>query len=490
MTSRVWIFAFWALALAPELPAQNAQKVIDQYLRASGGAQALARIRTESIAGSLTDETGRTGSFSLIVQAPNRFYLEIIAGGERQVVAYNGMSAWGQDAAAGVHTLTGAAARQAEAEGRYRNSRLADLKKAKLNVVLLGAEKAGGRDADRLQVVMAPGLAREILVDRASHRIVRETAPGEQIDYHDYRPVDGIPAPGRIELRLSGHAYRVEVTRTQFNSEVDGAVFDFPRASGEPLPDIKSLILEVSRNQKAVEEMQKQYTCHVTTEEEKVDSRGRTTSRSVKEYEVFYVGGDEVRHKVAEDGKPLAGDAKKKEDDRFNKQYAKLEEQAAKKAADPKKQQKEEQQQETQVSDVLRAVRFSNARRERFRGQEVIAVDFGPDPDYKPRNLMENVAHKMSGVLWIDERARDVARMDAHFTASFKIAAGVLASIEQGTSFVVEQAKVNDEVWLPIYTEVHAGGRVLFFRMKANEIDRYSDYRKFHTDSKITIVQP
>lgn len=476
--------------IAAAAPAQTTQKVVDQYLRASGGARALAQIQTETIAGSLTDESGRSGSFSLIAKAPNRFYLEIIAGAERQVEAYNGMSAWGQDAEHGVHTLTGAAAREAEAEGRYRNSRLADLKKAKLNVVLLGVEKVGGRDADHLQVLLAPGLAREIFVDRASHLIVRETAPGEQMDYDDYRPVDGIPAASRIELRRGGHVYRVEVTRTQFNSAVDDPVFDFPRASAAPLPDIKTLIIEVSRNQKAVEEMQKQYTCHVTSEEDKVDSKGRTVSRGVKEYEVFYIGGDEVRHKVAEDGKPLAGDAKKKEDDRFNKEYAKMEEQAAKKAADPKKQQKEDEQQETQISDVLRAVRFSNARRERFRGQEVIAVDFGPDPGYKPRNLMENVAHKMSGVLWIDEQARDVARMEAHFTASFKIAGGVLASIEQGTSFVVEQAKVNDEVWLPIYSEVHAGGRVLFLRMKANEIERYSDYRKFHTDSKITIVQP
>lgn len=490
MTARISILVFSAVAVASESPAQTAQKVIDPYLRASGGARALVQIRSESVAGSLTGESGRTGSFSLIVKAPNRFYLEIIVGADREVEAYNGMSAWGQDRARGVHTLTGAAARQAEAEGRYRNSRLADLKKAQLKVVLAGVEKVRGRDADHLQVLLAPGLAREIFVDRASHLIVRETAPGEQIDYDDYRPVDGIATPSRMELRRGGHVYEVLVTRSQFNSAVDDSVFDFPRASGEPLPDIKTLILEVSRNQKAVEEMQKQYTCHLTTEEDKVDSKGRTLSKSVKEYEVFYIGGDEVRHKVAEDGKPLASDAKKKEDDRFNKEYAKLEDQAAKKSADPNKQQKEEQQQETQISDVLRAVLFRNARRERFRGQEVIAVDFGPNPGCKPKNLMENVAHKMSGVLWIDEQARDVARMDAYFTASFKIGGGVLASIEQGTSFVVEQAKVNDEVWLPIYTEVHAGGRVLFFRMKANEIDRYSDYRKFHTDSRITVVQP
>ena len=212
-------------------------------------------------------------------------------------------------------------------------------------------------------------------------------------------------------------------------------------------------------------------------------------SKTVKEYEVFNIAGEEVRHLVAEGGKPLDGDKKKKEDDRFNKEYAKLTAQAAKDAADPKKREKSDAKDEAQLSDILRAVRFTNARRERFRGQDVIAVDFGPNPDYKAKSMAERVAQKMAGVVWIDEQARDVARLEAHFSESFKLGAGILAAIEQGTSFVAEQAKVNNEVWLPVYGEVHAAGRALFFRMKANVIERYTDYRKFHAESTITIVQ-
>jgi head-tail adaptor len=54
---------------------------------------------------------------------------------------------------------------------------------------------------------------------------------------------------------------------------------------------------------------------------------------------------------------------------------------------------------------------------------------------------------------------------------------------------VFEQAKVNNEVWLPVYQEVHAAGRFLLFKLKANEIERYTDCKKFHAESKITIVQ-
>ena len=78
--------------------AQSAQKIVDEYVRAEGGAKALARIQTAGITGSLTDDTtGQSGTYSLITKAPNKFYSEIIVGPRRMIEAYNGKSAWGQD---------------------------------------------------------------------------------------------------------------------------------------------------------------------------------------------------------------------------------------------------------------------------------------------------------------------------------------------------------------------------------------------------------
>src|ERR1700728_2701220 len=95
-------------ACAVGAPTPTPQKVVDEYLQAQGGAKAVARIRTETIAGNLTEEsTGRTGSWSLIASAPDRFYNEIIAGPDRTVEGYNGMSAWGQNSPEGARTLTG-----------------------------------------------------------------------------------------------------------------------------------------------------------------------------------------------------------------------------------------------------------------------------------------------------------------------------------------------------------------------------------------------
>src|ERR1700733_644815 len=61
--------------------AQTPQKIIDDYLHAEGGAKALAKIQTLTIAGNLReDASDASGSYSLITKAPNKFYSEIFNG--------------------------------------------------------------------------------------------------------------------------------------------------------------------------------------------------------------------------------------------------------------------------------------------------------------------------------------------------------------------------------------------------------------------------
>ena len=154
-------------------------------------------------------------------------------------------------------------------------------------------------------------------------------------------------------------------------------------------------------------------------------------------------------------------------------------------ASDPKKEEKEDERQQAQISDFF-APKASRIRAASdFAGQDVIVFDFGPNPDYKPRKLVESIVQKLVGVVWIDEEARDVARLEARFSETAKIGGGLLASLHKGTNLVIEQTKINGEVWLPSYAEVHATARVVFVRVRQNEIDRYSDYKKFRVETKI-----
>jgi hypothetical protein len=361
---RLYFVVVLLLALSSTGFAQTPQKIINDYLRAEGGAKAMARVQTLSIAGSLREEsTDTNGSYSLITRAPNKFYYEIVIEPHHSIAAYNGMSAWGQDATGTPHTLTGAEAAGWEATSRYLNGHLTNAKKDKLGEKFAGVENVRGRQAYHVEFSLAPGVTREVFFDTQTHLIVRETIPlaeaklssagakvnsqpgeappagaGEEIDYFDYKPINGILEPNRIELHRGGHTYQITVTRVEINSPVQDSIFDFPHAEGRPLPDVAKLLLDIDKNQKTVDEIIKQYTCHLTEEEEKTDSSGQVTSRSVKEYDIFYVGEDEVRHLLAKDGKPLEGDEKKKEDERFSEDFDEKKKKKAELERDPKKQ--------------------------------------------------------------------------------------------------------------------------------------------------------
>ena len=263
-----------------------------------------------------------------------------------------------------------------------------------------------------------------------------------------------------------------------------------PPPDTRPLPDIPSLLLDIRKNQGAIEDLRKLYTCHLSEEEDKTDSNGNVKSRTLKDYDVFYIGDEQVLHLLAKDGKPLEGDDKQEEDDRFNKRYDKLKKEQADLAADPKKKAKKEEQDDAQLSDFLRAETFTNPRREMFRGQEVIAFDFAGNPNYKPKKEIDRIIQKLAGIMWVDEQAREIVRLEAHFAESVKVGGGLLASLQKGSNFVFEQEKINREVWLPSYAEVHFAGRVVFVKLKQNAIDRYSDYKKFRVGATIGPIVP
>jgi len=143
------------------------------------------------------------------------------------------------------------------------------------------------------------------------------------------------------------------------------------------------------------------------------------------------------------------------------------------------------------IEIFLRVCQFVNPRHERFRGEDVLVFDFEPNPEYKSRSLVESIVQKLAGVVWIDEKAHQVARIEAYFVGDAKIGGGLLANLQKGSSFIDEQAFINNEVWLPTYQEAHIGARFLLVKgIKVNEVTRYSDYKRFNVETLNTISKP
>jgi hypothetical protein len=65
----------------------------------------------------------------------------------------------------------------------------------------------------------------------------------------------------------------------------------------------------------------------------------------------------------------------------------------------------------------------------------------------------------------------------------------VLARIHKGTRVLIELTRVNDEVWLPKLVQLHFDARVALFKSYDEDVEQtYRDYKKFRTDTKITVV--
>ena len=490
---------FLLFCLAAPLRAQDATKILNQYVQASGGARALSKIQTLTLEGTVAAQNGgKPGAYTFDVKIPNRYYSEMVMGDQSWIEAFNGKSAWHQNAAGEISTLVGPEGLQVEAAARYYNSRLLNPKKNKLLITYVGAAQVAGRDSSQLEVTMPSGVQWQVFFDAQSHLIVKETAlvggVNQGILYQDYRAENGIQLPHKLELHRGSDTYSIDVSRAAVNEPIGERVFDFPRKSQVQLPDLKALFKQIDSNQQALDKIKEDYAGTKIEEETDYEGNGKPKKPDVRESTFFYLHGTEVSTLVKINGQPLSADAQKKENAHVLKQIEDLEKAANKKESPEEKskqEQKDEQEEDVSIDAFLRACQFVNPRRERFRGQDVLVFDFEPNPEFKARSLVEKVIQKLGGVIWIDEKALDVVRLDAFFVNNVKFAGGLLADLQKGTRVILEQTYVNNEVWLPTYEEVHLDVRVLLVKgIKVDGTTRYFDYKKFNVETISTIGKP
>jgi hypothetical protein len=252
-----------------------------------------------------------------------------------------------------------------------------------------------------------------------------------------------------------------------------------------PLPDIVALMHAVEANEKTAEAVKKDYMFRSVQTEEQSDGHGGIKKTETREYDEFWVEGVPVERMTRKNGKELSESEQKKESERIDKEVASAREKRAKaeaqgKATTPRG------DDEITVSRLLELGSFTNARRLQLNGRDTIAVDFAGDPKAKTRNRGEDVVRDLVGTAWIDEQDRVLVKVQGHFLNSFKIGAGLLVNIQKGTSFLMEQRKINDEVWLPSLLEGQGQARaLLLFKFNGSLRAVESDYKKFRTTSTI-----
>ncbi len=516
-TLRAAISIIFVALCAASASAQTADKIVKQAVKAmtnGKGERALREIRSWQVKGTITNlKDGSSGGYQAAATQPDLYVREFDLRGLEGAMGYNGKSAWTRDSRDGLRTLTGDASRDFQTEARYRNARWLDYKKEKSKLGLGGQTTVQGKTANAVVLTTVKNVKIKLYFDAASGLLVREEIPAGEItrvfEYSDFRPVGSLTEPHAITVSEGDERYEIKLAQIVHNPRIERAAFEFPKISGEPLPDVPALLKEVGKNEDEIDRLLEKYTYTETITSREFDPKGQMKVKESETFELTFYKGARIRRLVAKNGKPLTpkedADAQKDVEKRIREiekreaEKERKERETAQKASknsgantdgdpngdSPNSDSEDERKERPTIADVLRASKLLNPRRERFRSRDVIVFDFEPLPGYKPKKNYEKLFGKMAGALWIDPIDKQVARVEARLVETYKIGGGMLASLKEGANFTFEQERVNQEIWLPTRAEINLGVRVLLFKgLNINQTITYGDYKRFSVEAE------
>jgi hypothetical protein len=253
--------------------------------------------------------------------------------------------------------------------------------------------------------------------------------------------------------------------------------------------EIRKLIQKVAENDMVNDQKQRDYTYTEREEQRKMDGAGQIKSTESTTHEVMVLYGEQVERLVSKNDQPLSEKEASKEDERIQKIMEKRKSETAEEREKRQKQEAKDREEEREfVKEVSDAYTFHVAGLESIDGRETYVIDADPRPGFHPHRKEAKYLSKVRGRIWIDKTESQWVKLDieAIDTLSFGL---FLARVHRGTHVVVEQTRINDEVWLPKHVWMKLDAKVALLKnYNLNDDITYTDYKKFRTGTKI--VQP
>jgi len=231
------------------------------------------------------------------------------------------------------------------------------------------------------------------------------------------------------------------------------------------------------------------YTYKQRVETHKLNKDGSIKKTESETDEEFVLFGQDVERRIAKDDKPLSEKDAKKEEEKIQKIIDKYKnESEGDKQKRMAKYDKNTEEDRRFVRDVTEAFNFKFLPEKMVNDRPTCVYDFEPRPGFKPKEKHADMLEKVRGRMWIDKEEKQLTSLDLEVldTISFGL---LIARIHKGSRLHMEQIKVNDDIWLPKQINVKIDVRaIVFFSVNVNVDIAYSDYRKFTSSSKISLV--
>jgi hypothetical protein len=223
--------------------------------------------------------------------------------------------------------------------------------------------------------------------------------------------------------------------------------------------------------------------------ENKLDGKRQVKSTEAKTYDVMELYGAQVQRLTQKDDKPLSEKDAAKEEERIQKiiDKRKNESQRDRKKREAKEE-KDREEGRKFVREVADAYNFKLVGTESLGRREVWVIDGEPRLDFVPHMKESRFLSKFRGRVWIDKNDLQLAKMDVECldTVTWGL---FLARFHKGSRFMLEQTRVNDEVWLPLHVTAKIDVRLALLKNFDVDVEQtYRDYKKFRATAKIVSV--
>lgn len=97
-------------------------------------------------------------------------------------------------------------------------------------------------------------------------------------------------------------------------------------------------------------------------------------------------------------------------------------------------------------------------------GDELVRLNFTPNPAYSPPSRIEQVLTGMQGYLLVDVVEHRIARIDGTLFREVSFGWGIIGHLDKGGQFLVKQADVGDDSWEITEMDLKITGKILLFK--------------------------
>jgi len=230
---------------APAAALPTGDQVYKHYTEAIGGRAAWEKLHTRVSKGTIEIPAmnNLSGTIEVHMKAPNLILVVINLGGAIIRQGFDGTTAWSDDPRNGLRVLTGGELDDERKEANFYHA--LDLQKIYSKFTATGTEKiadhdtyvveatpVGGGDPDKLYFDTQSGLE----VRSVNHRHTPDGSMQFSANIADYREVDGIKLPFRVEQASSQSAFTITFTDIQHNVDLPDSLFAKPAAEPPAAP--------------------------------------------------------------------------------------------------------------------------------------------------------------------------------------------------------------------------------------------------------------